>query len=223
LYPLSFLRERWEAFAKATHPADPGRLKPIFLTEYGVVDVRFEGHEYDSPDKGVGRPASDTPGYAVRLYENTLLYASMGAAVPFVWQAADQPWDGKAWGLVREDGQRRPSFAAMLTLLPKIPDGAVVLRQLEFDDRLTAAAFTDNDQLIVGLANAGSERVIRRLSLFGFSDVDLEEATAFHGGKVVEGKVTVEHFDPCRHGLEVTLEPRSTLTIVANAPAVAGC
>jgi hypothetical protein len=190
------------------------------LTEYAVVGTRFHGKDYDHPQTGGANPASDSDIFGVRTYENTLVYAAMGTTVPFYWQAGDQGFNTQAWGLIRSDeagNTERPSFTTLNTLMPEIPDGARVLRQLTFDDILTVTAFLHEQRLVVGIANASQSNATRTLTFDGFSQMTAVKGLAVQGSAPRNANIQIQRGAGCRHAVEVSLAPVSTLTLVLDA------
>ncbi|MGE3544872.1 MAG: hypothetical protein AB7L28_13115, partial [Kofleriaceae bacterium] len=165
---LGYLRERWANWSKSIHDRGAAGEKLVYLTEYGVVGTKFNGASFSDPQ--TGGTASNSNQYAVRLFENTLLYILMGTNVPMIWQGADQNWSTHTWGLLTSPAtgsKPRPMFHAMKTLLPAIPDGATALKVTQNDSVLTTAAFLKDNVLVVAKANSTAKELTRTIALDG--------------------------------------------------------
>jgi hypothetical protein len=150
---------RAQIFENAVDAKDPN--KPIFITEYATAITNFNGTSYGAPESGGN--AADQPVFAVQVFNNTLALVNHGAGALILWEAADQSWSGKRWGLKRLNGTNRPAVDAMKPLLDLLPDNATALEQIWSDPEITAAGFIKDGKLIVGLANTLDRSEFRTL------------------------------------------------------------
>lgn len=157
-----YVRDNWNGFLNSVKAKDPDHAKPIFLTEHATKCTIFRDRTYGSNDEpDAGNFASDTQSYAVRVFENALSFINMGANSIIVWQACDQSWDKKAWGMEKLDGTKRPVYYAMKLLSTAVPAGASVLKSPQSGNGIYTAAFTTGSQMIVAFANGtDAERVV---------------------------------------------------------------
>ena len=153
-----------QIFESAVDAKDPN--KPIFITEYATKITEFNGASYGVPEEG--GDAADQPAFAVQVFNNSLSLINHGAGALLIWEAADQSWSTKRWGLKRLDGTDRPTLPAMKTLTDLLPNDATALEQIWDDPEITAAGFVKDGKLIVGLANTLGSNESRTLS---FSNV----------------------------------------------------
>ena len=146
--------------------------------------------------------------------------------MPFIWQATDQSWETKGWGLIDLTSQPKPVFYALRTLWPSIPVGAQVVDLGDQSGGLIyGGAFVDDDRLVIGLANDSDAQVDKTVRVTGATGVQIIEAPACiidHQGdpaiedpdtaQVVYRTVTIEP----DNSFEVTLPADSTLAIVCD-------
>ena len=161
------IERQWPSFEGAVMAQDPA--KPIFLTEYATKENTFHGMTYPHPDRYMDSGGNEgfevfyysatfTHSYAVRVFENTLAHLNNGVNVPFIWQLVDEPTEvaymKKSWGLVDLDGNPKPVYQALQTLLLTIPVGAKVIGPpMQTDHSLYAGGFIYQDSVIIAIAN----------------------------------------------------------------------
>ena len=206
----SFLDQRWrDYFGVAVDIADPTHSKPIIVTEYATGVRTYNGVTY-------GNDFTETNPFAQRCYENSLTLINNGANVLCYWEAANQSWQTSPplFGLLRADSTLRPVYDAFSTLLPFIPDNAMVLRKTWNDDDISAAGFVGENQLVLAFANSTANTVNRTVGVTGITSFTIAEAQAFESGAVVD-KLSQVSFDYDASSMDVTLLPESTLTIAA--------
>ncbi len=211
---LDYLRARWASWSAAIQARGAAGSKPVWVTEYGVVGTQFNGASFGDPQTGGN--ASSSHQYAVRLYENTLLYVLMGATVPMIWQAADQNWSTHTWGLLtspKTGSTTRPMFQAMKTLLPAIPDQATALAVTQNDSVVTTAAFLKGTILVLAIANSRPSELVRTIALDGFSKLTMTSSQAFVGGQPVTQNASYDVSGRARHKIDVRLPKETTLTL----------
>lgn len=154
-----YVRHNWKGFLNSVKAKDPSHSKPIFLTEHATKCRTFHNSTYDDNEKpNPDNFASNTHYYGVRVFENALSFINMGANGIIVWEACDQGWQMKSWGMEKLDGTKRPVYYAMKTLSTVVPAGASVLKSPpQAKSGIYAAAFTTDDQLIAAFANGTAE------------------------------------------------------------------
>ncbi len=204
---VQFVADKWTRFRDAVRRKDPKWTRPILVTEYATGAHVFYGIAYDPVESNGNNRASDSHPYAIRVFEQTLVHINRGASVLIVWEARDQLWSHHAWGLSTSNGERRPAFYALRTLLPHIPTDAMALKKTWPDSPVRVAGFVNNERLTLALANGSTytqQRVIelkqaRHLMLLG--GLRYSESGTDH----IPPRLTGKH-------IRVTLPPLSTLT-----------
>lgn len=208
----SFLDQRWKNyFGAAVNSADPCHNKQIIVTEYATGVRTFNGVTFGAD------VVVDSNQFAERCYENSLTLANNGANVLCFWEAADQSWESAPlWGLMRQPSQGstlRPVYYALSTLAPYIPDNAMVLTKTWDDNEISAAGFTDGNQLVLAFANSGPNTVSRTVQITGVANFSITSANAFIAGAVVNKLSEVNYVSG---QLAVSLPRESTLTVTGS-------
>ena len=226
----SCIHSRWPDFGDSADARDP--TLPKFITEFATKENTFHGVTYPHPDLFRDYNATNSMPYAVRVYENALALLNCGAHVPFIWQATDQDWETKGWGLIDLAGNPKPVFHALQTWWPTVPVGASVIDLGDQSASLTyAGAFVKDDRLVIGLANDSAAECSRTLRVTGAAGVQIVAAPAclmdHHGdpatqdpdtAQVIQRSLTVEP----GNRIDVTLPADSTLTLVCDLSFAAG-
>lgn len=206
----SFLDQRWrDYFGAAVDSADPMHSKLIIVTEYASGVRTYNGVTY-------GDDFTETSQFAQRCYENSLTLINNGANVLCYWEAANQSWQTSPplYGLLRTDSSPRIVYSTLSTLLPHIPDNAMVIRKTWDDPLISAAGFIGSNKLVLAFANSTSNTVNRTVGVTGITSFIVTSAQALESGELVD-KFSQVSFDYDSSSMDVTLAPESTLTIVA--------
>lgn len=161
------LGRAWRDFADAAR--DRGR-QPLWVTEYATKATVFGGADWPAPDQSGTFNATESVGYAVRVYANTLALLNAGTSAPFLWQLVDEPTEvygkDKGWGLVRLDGSPKPAYEALAPLAGALPVGGRVLSAPVQDGLGVVAAVVASDgTIVIGLANPTDAAVEARVRL----------------------------------------------------------
>jgi len=129
----------------------------MFVTEYATKETFFDGQEWPFPETEVGINATDSVGYGLRLFENTLALLNAGAHAPFIWYLLDEPsLTTKMWGVVALDGREKPAYTALEGLT--FPVGGQVLTPPLFDGLgFYGGGVTSEGQTVLGFSNEGIE------------------------------------------------------------------
>lgn len=197
---------RAQIFENAVDAKDPN--KPVFITEYATKITTFNGTGYGPPDSG--GDAADQSVFAVQVFNNTLSLVNHGAGALILWEAADQSWSSKRWGLKRLDGTNRPTIVAMNTLFDLLPDDATVLEQIWNDPEVTIAGFLKDGKLIVGLANTLDSDESRTLEFANVPGrLQFDEGLLYTGGIVSPVQYSVAN-----NSISFLLAAESTQTLV---------
>ncbi len=171
-----------DGFIKSIHAKDPGRTKPVFITEYSTF-------AYNNVD---GVPDSVSIPFAIRVVENTLSFLNGGANALVYWQGADQSWDPtNIWSFLRLNGTGRPVFQAAKILYPKIPIGA---RVVPIDNQAYgayASVFSTGNATILMLVNRHSSNQTITVRAKGMENAHLVEAVAFESGNIVNKSLAI--------------------------------
>lgn len=207
----SYLNQRWQDyFGAAVNVADPTHSKPIIVTEYASGVRTYNGVSYDTNTYG------DTSQFAERCYENSLTLANNGANVLCYWEAANQSWqDFPMYAFLRIDSTLRPTYYAMSTLTPYIPDNAMVLTKIWNDSVISAAGFVGSGKLVLAFANSSANTVNRTISVQGVNSFTITSILAFQSGTVVN-KTSDFSYDFEADSMTISLPRESVLTIVAD-------
>ena len=195
-----------QIFETAVDAKDPN--KPIFITEYATNITEFNGTSYTPPEGG--GDAADQSVFAVQVFKNTLSLVNHGAGALLIWEAADQSWSTKLWGMKRLDGTDRPTLPAMKTLTDLLPDDATALEQIWNDPEITAAGFITDEKLVVSLANTLDTSESRTLSFSNVPGIlQFDQGQQFANGTVSSLSVSVAN-----DTVSLLLSPESTQTLV---------
>nr|MDO8108744.1 hypothetical protein [Candidatus Sigynarchaeota archaeon] len=184
-------------FIKSIRARDPGRTRPVLVTEYSTFAF--------NNDQGI--PDSESIPFAIRVFENTLSFLNGGANGLVYWQGADQAWDpNNTWSFLRLNGTGRPVYHAATTLYPKIPTGA---RVVPVDDQAYGAytgVFATNTTVVMMLVNRFETSQTITVHAKGIAGALLAEAIGFENGQVVNKSLSMD--------LErITMPPLSSLTL----------
>jgi len=226
----SCIHENWPDFGDSADARDPPL--PKFITEFATKENTFHGVTYPQPDLFRDYSATNSMPYAVRVYENALALLNHGAHVPFIWQATDQDWEQKGWGLIDLAGNPKPVFYALQTWWPTVPVGASVIDVGDQSASLIyAGAFVKDDRLVIGLANDSAAACGKTLRVTGAASVQIVAAPAClldHQGdpatqdpdtaQVIQQSLTVGP----DNSIDITLPADSTLTLVCDLSFLAG-
>ena len=207
--PVRFVTDRWRDFHAAVRGKDPEQNKPIIITEYATSATTFNGAAYDPVESRGQNRASDSPAFAQRVFELTLVHINQGASVLVIWEAADQPWSHHGWGLAKgaDNEQRRPAFHALSTLLPLIPEQAKALRQTWDDPHLNITGLVGGRRFVLAFANGTNQPQQRNIALGNANELKLQSATRYHSGRVEDAKLSMQG-----NNLHVIMPAESTLT-----------
>lgn len=168
--------------------------KPIFLTEYSTRKLTYGDRHFPRKSGKASVPpdqqVTSSTFYAVQVFQNTLSLINAGANSLFYWQAGDYSWSGTS-GLIDRYGKPKPVFTALRTLYPNIPDHAKVLKPLQTDAAMTAAAFSHDDRVVLALANNSPHPVTRRVVLSPPMKPVKIEAEAYENGQTVAKQVSM--------------------------------
>jgi hypothetical protein len=244
----SALESVMRMFVEPTERLNPSL--PKFVTEYSTHARRFNGVEHPHGDRYGEWDAdkvfpyysvTNTMGYAVRVYENTLALLNSGANAAFLWQANDEPTetnppgygDGKrkSWGALDLWGKPKPVFGALKTLHPKLPIGArVVVSPDQSANAMYAGAYISGNCVVVGISNNTESEKSSTLRLtHAPAGLKIVEAIAFEQsywgsaekgdpdvGRTVTRKLALQADGAGQCAIDVTLPADSTLTVVLD-------
>ena len=143
--------------------------KQVFVTSYGTHQTRFHGQQYPDPGRydilgnqsGYERyyyNATFALPYGLKVFATTLELFAISEATPFIYQLYDAPDEVKfkksSWGLLDLNGQEKPVYQLLATLLKEIPDKASIIPlQFRDDAMISGLAFRDDTRLIITLCN----------------------------------------------------------------------
>ncbi|MEN6385017.1 MAG: hypothetical protein ABFD79_07435 [Phycisphaerales bacterium] len=206
----SFLDQRWKNyFGAAVNSADPTHSKPIIVTEYATGVRTYNGVTFGD------EAACNSNQFAQRCYENSLTLVNNRANVLCYWEAANQSWQDSYYGFLRVDSTYRPVYYAFMTLVPFIPDDAMVLTKTWNDAVISAAGFVNAKKIVLGFANSSANTVTRSVQITGNQYFVITNALAFQSGSIVD-KMSEVSYDTATHTLNISLPRESTLTVVAS-------
>ncbi|MFA5292171.1 MAG: hypothetical protein WC496_03960 [Phycisphaerae bacterium] len=207
----SYLDQRWQDyFGAAVNLADPSHLKPVIVTEYASGVRTFNGVTYSTDEYG------DTSQFAERCYENSLTLANNGANVLCFWEAANQSWQSQPmYAFLRINSTLRPTYYVMSTLMPYVPDNAMVLTKAWNDPVISAAGFVGSGKLVLAFANSSASTVNRTISVQSVTSLSITSILAFQSGAVIN-KTSDFSYDFEAGNMAISLPPESTLTVIAD-------
>ena len=177
------LESRLSTFMSSVRIQDPAREKRVFMTEFATIRLNFNGAQYTYPETG-GNAADQSP-FAVWVLSNITTLVNNGADTLVYWDAVDQSWSVKKWGLRRVDGSKRPTFDALKMLASVLPPDAKVLEKVWQDPSVNVAAFLGTDKLVLCLTNTSNVAQARTIALeSGPTRFRLESANQFHASAI---------------------------------------
>jgi hypothetical protein len=173
---------------------------PIAITEFTSQSPQWERPPYDSGPRNRGdNNATDSPDFAVSVLAEAIKLVGDGANSLSYWQAEDPAWTQDAFGLLNEDGQRKPAAAALQMfsefILPKCDVASQ--KQVTFTFSLASACVRSEHGLVLATANLSQES----------RKIDARILNAESPAKVVLGR----RFDS--HGATPQVVPASTITL----------
>jgi O-glycosyl hydrolase len=204
-----YVRDNCKGFLNSLSAKDPSHSKPIFLTEYATKCTTFHNLSYNNNDtSNSNNPASNTQYYGIRVFENALSFINIGANGLIVWQACDQKWEDKSWGLEKLDGTKRPVYYAIKTLYTAVPAGAFVLKSPpQAKSGIYAAAFATDTEFIAAFANGTSEQNAATVNVNNAS-ISFVKAEAMVNGAIAPKSISVVN-----NSFTIVLPRDSTLVV----------
>jgi hypothetical protein len=173
---------------------------PIAITEFTSVSPQWDRAPYDSGPRNRGdNNATDSPDFAVSVLAEAIKLVGDGANSLSYWQAEDPAWTQDAFGLLNEEGQRKPPAAALQMFSEFIPAKCDVAsqKQITFAFGLASACVHSERGLVLATANLNQES----------RKIDARILNADFPAKVISGR----RFDS--HGATPQVVPASTVTL----------
>ncbi len=211
----SCVSSSWPNFGVSADGRDPAL--PKLVTEFATSEYTFHGVTYPSPNDNRDYNATNSMPYAARVFENGLALINNGANAPFVWQARDQSWESKGWGLINLLGDPKPVYYALRTLWPEIAwDSWVVDLGDQSGSATYGGAFVADDRLVIGLANDSATTRQQAIRVLGVAGVQISSATAcvidHQGNPLTEDPDTTQLISR-----DITVYPNNSFAVVLPA------
>lgn len=189
---------------------DPTRKKRVFMTEFATNRRDFNGVRYTFPETG-GNAADQSP-FAVWVLSNIATLVNNGVDTLVFWDAVDQVWSKKTWGLRRLNGTTRPTYDALKMLSTALPADARVLEKSWQDPNVNVAAFHYTDRIVLCLTNTSGMVQNRNISLVNASSkLQVKSASQFHASVVSPLVLQISN-----SSLNISLLPESAQVVVLS-------
>jgi hypothetical protein len=131
---------------------------PIAITEFSSESPQWDRPPYDSGPKTRGENnAADSPDFAVSVVAEAIKLIGDGANSLCYWQAEDPPWTQDAFGLLSEDGQRKPAATALQMFSELIPLNCDVATQKQVSFGLASVCLRSERGLVLATANLSQD------------------------------------------------------------------
>jgi hypothetical protein len=131
---------------------------PIAITEFSSENPNWDRPPYDSgPRTRSDNNAADSPDFAVSVVAEAIKLIGDGANSLSYWQAEDPAWTQDAFGLLNENGQRKPVAAALQMFSDVIPLKCDVASQKQVSFGLASVCLRSERSLVLATANLSQE------------------------------------------------------------------
>ena len=131
---------------------------PIAITEFSSESPQWDRSPYDSgPRTRSENNAADSPDFAVSVVAEAIKLIGDGANSLCYWQAEDPAWTQDAFGLVNEEGQRKPAAAALQMFSDLIPSNCDVATQKQVTFGLASVCLRSERSWVLATANLSQE------------------------------------------------------------------
>jgi hypothetical protein len=131
---------------------------PIAITEFSSESPQWDKPPYDSgPRTRSDNNAADSPDFGVSVVAEAIKLIGDGANSLSYWQAEDPAWTQDAFGLLNENGQRKPVAAALQMFSDLIPPTCDVAIQKQVSFGLAAVCLRSERGLVLATANLSQE------------------------------------------------------------------
>jgi len=131
---------------------------PIAVTEFTNESPQWDRPPFDSGPQIRGQNnAADSPDFGVSVAGEALKLIGDGANSLYFWQAEDSAWTQDAFGLLNEEGQRKPSAAALQLFSDLVPANCDAAKSKQASFGLAAACFRTERGFIIAAANLSQE------------------------------------------------------------------
>jgi hypothetical protein len=131
---------------------------PIAITEFTSESPQWERLPYDSGPRNRGdNNAADSPDFAVSVLAEATKLVGDGANSLCYWQAEDPQWTQDAFGLLNEEGQRKPVAAALQMFSELIPAKCDVANPKQVTFGLASACLRTERDWVLVTANLSQE------------------------------------------------------------------
>ncbi|MBV8276839.1 MAG: hypothetical protein JO170_16495 [Verrucomicrobia bacterium] len=171
---------------------------PIAITEFSSENPQWERSPYDSGPRNRGdNNAADSPDFAVSVVAEAIKLVGDGANSLSYWQAEDPAWTQDAFGLLNEEGQRKPAAAALQMFSELIPPNCDVAKQKQLTFGLASVCVRTERDWVLATANLSQDS----------RKIDARIVNSPFPTKVVSGR----RFDS--HGATPQLVPAFTFTL----------
>jgi hypothetical protein len=131
---------------------------PIAVTEFSSENPKWDRSPYDSgPRTRSDNNAADSPDFAVSVVAEAIKLIGDGANSLSYWQAEDPAWTQDDFGLLNENGQRKPVAAALQMFSDLIPPNCEVATQKQVSFGLASVCLRSERGLVLATGNLSQE------------------------------------------------------------------
>jgi hypothetical protein len=134
------------------------RQLPIAITEFSSESPQWDRSPYDSgPRTRTENNAADSPDFAVSVVAEAIKLVGDGANSMSYWHAEDSAFTQDAFGLLNEEGQRKPAAAALQMFSERIPLHCDVASQKQVTFGLASVCLRSERNWVLATANLSQE------------------------------------------------------------------
>ena len=127
---------------------------PIAITEFSSLSPQWDRLPYDSGPQARGENnAADSSDFAVSVVAETIKLIADGANSLCYWHVEDSTFTQDAFGLLNENGERKPAAAALQMFSEHIPQNCDVTGPKQQTFGLAAVCLRSDHGLILATAN----------------------------------------------------------------------
>jgi hypothetical protein len=137
--------------------ADAHQL-PIEITEFSSESPQWDREPYDAgPRTRSDNNASNSSDFGVSVVAEAIKLIADGANSLSYWQAEDPPWTQDAFGLLNENGDRKPVAVALQMFSELIPSQCYVASPKQVTFGLSSVCLRSDRGLVLAAANLSQE------------------------------------------------------------------
>jgi hypothetical protein len=131
---------------------------PIEITEFSSESPQWDREPYDAgPRTRSENNASNSPDFGVSVVAEAIKLIADGANSISYWQAEDPQWTQDAFGLLNENGERKPVAAALQMFSEVVPHQCDVASAKQITFALSSVCLRSDRGLVLAAANLSQE------------------------------------------------------------------